>query len=168
MKKWMCTITLLVTVAASLYAASEPAEIKIRDVDVDGLMVVNSDLSLTVTFDIKEADAFDEVTFDFYLLLSPREKEQGDQFFHCRTVHRYLEKESGYTTGVRLGRNALKCINPRDSRYAVVVTHQGKEVELENSEKKRWWEESALGQPIENVLRRSSGLPIVREWETGK
>lgn len=168
MKKWMCTTLLLVGMAASLYAASESAEIKIRDVDVDGLMVVNSDLSLTVTFDVKDSDAFDEVTFDFYLLLSPREKEQGHQFFHCRTVHRYLEKESGYTTGVRLGRSMLKCINPRDSKYAVVVTHQGKEADVENSEKERWWEESSLGQPLENILRRSSGLPIVRVWETGK
>ncbi len=167
MKRWFVAIILLGAIATTLYAAPGPAEIKIRDLDFKGLMVVNSDLTLTLTFDVKDEDAFDEMVFDFYIQLTPREKEQGEQFFHCRTVHRYLEKESGYTTGVVLSRDAVKCINPRDSKYAVVVSLQGGEVDVENSEDERWWEDPSLGKPIENVLWRASGLPIVREWESG-
>jgi len=166
MKIWLVAIAVLGSMATTLCASPDPAEIKIRDVDFKGLMVVNSDLSLTLTFDVKGEDAFDELVFDFYIQLTPREKEQGEQFFHCRTIHRYLEKESGYTTGVILGRNAVKCINPRASKYAVVVSQQGKEIGVENSEDERWWEDASLGHPIENVLWRSSGLPLVREWES--
>jgi hypothetical protein len=168
MKKRVFITVLLAAMAAPLYAASDPVEIKLRDVDYDGLMVVNSDLSLKVTFDVKENDCFDEVRFDFYLLLTPREKERGEQFFHCRTVHRYLEKESGYTSGINLNQRIVKCIQPRDSKYAVVVTYGSSEAAVENSEKDRWWEDDALGQPVENVLRRFAGVPIVREWESGE
>lgn len=168
MKKWMFAAVLSVAMAANLYAASDPVEIKVRDVDYDGLMVVNSDLSLEVTFDVKEDDCFDEVVFDFYLLLTPRRKERGDQYFHCRTVHRYLEKKSGYTSGISLNQGIVKCIQPRDSKYAVVVTCGGSEAAVENSEKDRWWEDASLGQPVENVLRRFARVPIVREWESDK
>jgi hypothetical protein len=168
MKNWIFATGLLFAMATHLYAVSDPVEIKLRDVDYDGLMVVNSDLSLKVTFDVKEADLFDEVVFDFYLLLTPREQERGEQFFHCRTVHRYLEKESGYISGISLNQGIVKCIQPRDSKYAVVVTCGGSEAGLENSEKDRWWEDAALGAPVENMLRRFAGVPIVREWESGK
>ena len=168
MKQWVFTTVLMGVMATSLYAASDPVEIKIRDVDFDGLMIVNSDLSLKVTFDVKEDECFDEVAFDFYLLVMPREKERGEQFFHCRTVHRYLEKESGYISGISLNQGIVKCIQPRDSKYAVVVTCGGSEAALENSEKDRWWEDPALGLPVENMLSRFAGVPIVREWESGK
>ena len=168
MKKLVFTTMLLGAMAASLCAAADSAEIKLRDVDYDGLMVVNSDLSLKVNFDVKENDCFDEVVFDFYLLLTPREKERGAQFFHCRTVHRYLEKATGYMSGISLEQGIVKCIEPRDSKYAAVVTCGGSEVAVENSEKDRWWEDASLGQPIENVLRRVARAPMVREWESGK
>jgi hypothetical protein len=168
MNKWVFATVLLGAMAATLYAASDPAEIKIRDVDYEGLMVIDGNLSLEVTFDVKENDCLDEVLFDFYLLLTPRKKERGDQFFHCRTIHRYLEKESGYTTGISLNQGIVKCIQPRDSKYAVVVTCGGSEAGVENSEKDRWWEDASLGQPVENVLRRFARVPIVREWESGK
>jgi len=166
MKKWRAIITLMGAMAVTVCAAPDPAEIKIRDVDFEGLMVVNSDLFLTLTFDVKGEDAFEELVFDFYIQLTPRDKAQGEQFFHCRTVHRFLETESGYKTGVGLSRNVVKCINPRDSKYAVLVSRQGEEIGVENSENLRWWEDASLGQPIENVLWRASGLPIVRQWET--
>jgi hypothetical protein len=168
MKKWIFSTALLFAMTTYLYAVSDPVEIKLRDVDYDGLMIVNSDLSLKVTFDVKEDDCFDEVVFDFYLLMMPREKERGEQFFHCRTVHRYLERESGYTSGISLSQRIVKCIQPRDSKYAVVVTCGGREAALENSEKDRWWEDASLGPPVENVLRRFAGVPIVREWESGE
>ena len=168
MNQWLFSTALLFAMATHLYAVSDPVKIKLRDVDYDGLMIVNSDLSLKVTFDVKEDDCFDEVVFDFYLLMMPREKERGEQFFHCRTVHRYLERESGYTSGISLSQRIVKCIQPRDSKYAVVVTCGGSEAALENSEKDRWWEDAALGSPVENVLRRFAGVPIVREWESGE
>jgi hypothetical protein len=153
--------------AAPLYSVSDAPEIKVRDVDFDGLMVVNSDLSLKVMFDVKEDDCFDEAVFDFYLLLAPREKERGEQFFHCRTVHRYLEKASGYMSGISLDQRIVKCIRPRESKYAIIVTCAGLEAAVENSEKDRWWEDPSLGQPVENVLNRFARAPIVREWESG-
>lgn len=168
MRKLVYAAVLTGAMTAALYAASEPAEIKVRDMDYDGLMVVNSDLTLKVTFDVKKENCFDEVVFDFYLMLTPREKDRGDQFFHCRTVHRYLEKASGYKSGVSLNQQIVKCVEPRDSKYAVVVTFGGSEVAIENSEKDRWWEDAALGQPVENVLKRFAGAPIVREWESEK
>lgn len=152
----------------SVWASPDSAIIKLREVKCEGLMNVNSSLSITATFDVQRNDMFDELRFDYYVLLEPRDKDRGSQFMHCRTVHRYLEKESGYKTGVTLAQRILKCINPRHVKYAVVVTYHGKEVGVESSEKKRWWEDKSLGKPIENILVRSTSLPIVREWESAK
>ncbi len=168
MKKLVFSTVLLGVMAVAPYATSDPAEIKLRDMDYDGLMVINSDLSLQVTFDVKKEDCIDEVLFDFFLLLTPRDKERGEQFFHCRTVHRFLEEASGYTSGVSLNPGIVKCIQPRDSKYAVVVTYGGREAAVENSEKDRWWEDVSLGHPVENVLGRFADVPIVREWESGE
>jgi len=168
MKKVVFTAVLIGTMTVAMHTVSDPMEIKLRDVDYDGLMVVNSDLRLEVTFDVRKDDCYDELVFDFYLLMTPREKERGEQFFHCRTVHRFLEKESGYTSGISLNQRIVDCIQPRDSKYAVVVTCGGSEAAVENSEKDRWWENASLGQPIENVLNRFARVPIVREWESGK
>ncbi|HSR88607.1 MAG TPA: hypothetical protein VLL07_06600 [Pontiella sp.] len=168
MKKIMFAAVLIGAMSASLPAVSDPAVIKVRDLDYNGLMVVNSDLSLRASFDVKEDDCFDEAVFDFYLLLIPREKERGGQFFHCRTVHRYLEKASGYTSGISLDKRIVECIEPRDSKYALVVTCGSIEAAVENSEKDRWWEDASLGQPVENVLKRFADAPVVREWESGR
>jgi hypothetical protein len=168
MKKMMFAAAVIGAMAAPFHVISGPAEIKIRDMDYAGRMTVNSDLSLRASFDVKEDDSFDETVFDFYLLLVPRDKEQGDQFFHCRTVHRYLQKASGYTSGISLDKRIVECIQPRDSKYALVVTCGGIEAAVENSEKDRWWEDAALGEPVENVLGRFADAPVVREWESGR
>jgi hypothetical protein len=168
MKIMMCAAVLFGAMTASLHAGYGPAEIKVRDVDFDGLMAVNSDLTLRASFDVKKNDCYDEAVFDFYLLLIPREKERGDQFFHCRTVHRYLEKASGYMSGISLDQRIVECIQPRDSKYALVVTCGGIEAAVENSEKDRWWEDASLGRPVENILKRFAKAPIVREWESGR
>lgn len=153
-------------VAAKTPKEKVPAEIKLRDVDLKGMMNIDSDLSLTVTFDVRKADLFDELQIDFYILLEPDDEEQGLQFFHTRTTHRYLEKKSGYRSGVTLPRSVLKCIRPDDAEFAVVVTMAGEVVAVEQSTKERWWEDKELGSPIENVFSRSSSAMIIRDWET--
>lgn len=151
---------------ASAGAVPASAEIKVRDVDLDGMMGVNQQLSLTATFDVRKEDLFEAVAFDFYVLLEAGDDDQGLQFLHCRTVHRFLEKQSGYTSSVRLSAQIMKCINPSECEYAVIVTQAGREVAVENSMKERWWENEKLGSPIENLLTRSSTAPMVRPWET--
>ena len=155
-------------VALSAQAGSVGGEIKLRDSDLDGLLVNNGEAALSVEFDVKREDILDEVTFEFYMLLYPRDKEAGPQFFHCRTVHRYLEEKTGYKSGAVLSAAILNVIEPRDSKYAIVATYKGKEVGVENSEDDRWWEDASLGAPVENLLRRFAEVPIVREWESGK
>lgn len=155
-------------VALSAEAGSADGEIKLRDSDLDGLLVNNGEAALSVEFDVKREDILDEVTFEFYMLLYPRDKEAGPQFFHCRTVHRYLEEKTGYKSGAVLSAAILNVIEPRDSKYAIVATYKGKEVGVENSEDDRWWEDASLGAPVENLLRRFAEVPIVREWESGK
>ena len=151
----------------SLFAETPSAEIKLRELDLDGLMVQNGTLSLTLTFDVRKDDLFDEVIFDFYLLMNPQDKDFDQQFTHCRTVHRYMEKQTSAKSGVRLGAAAMDAINPRNNcKYAVVATFRGEEIGVENSEDDRWWEDSALGMPVENVLSRFSNVPIVRFWES--
>jgi hypothetical protein len=71
-------------------------------------------------------------------------------------------------SGISLDQRIVKCIQPRDSKYAVVVTSGGSEAAVENSEKDRWWEDASLGRPVENVLRRFAEAPVVREWESGR
>jgi len=168
MKKMILLAVALGCAAVSAQAETKVAEIRLRDSDLDGLLVNNGEVVLTVEFDVKREDLLDEVVFEYYLLLYPRDKGEKPQFFHCRTVHRYLEEKTGYTSGVKLDPVVLEVIEPRDSKYAVVVTYKGEEVGVENSEKERWWEESALGAPVENILTRLGNLPIVREWESGK
>ncbi|MBN2163010.1 MAG: hypothetical protein JXR25_00880 [Pontiellaceae bacterium] len=166
MKKALGLIVAVGMFAGAVFSEeAKSAEIKLRDVDIDGLMGVGSQLSLIATFDVRKGNLFEECNFDFYVLLESRDKEQGNQFFHCRSTHRFLEKESGYTTGVTLGESIMKCIDVRDAEYAVVVTYKGEEVGLENSLKERWWEKKELGKPIEHVLSRTSSAPYVRAWE---
>lgn len=152
--------------AISLHAKPQQAEIRLRDLKLDGLSEEKGQLTLMATFDVKRERLLDEVVFDFYLLLFPKGKEMKPQFLHCRTVHRYLEEKTSYKSGVVLDPLAAKAINSRDEIYAVVVTYQGKEVGVENSENVRWWENVALGDPVENVLKRVAKMPIVREWES--
>ncbi len=163
-KRWMAA--LMAAALAVPVLAADKAEVRLRDVDFDGLMGIDASLSLTATFDVKGGDLFDELRFDFYILLEPRGKEQGPLFFHCRTIHRFLEEGSGYKSGAVLPQKIVKCINPRGGEYAVVATLRGEEVGLENSSKERWWEDGKLGKPIEHVLNRSTGAPVVRTWET--
>lgn len=169
MKKMILVVTLVMGSAAmSLWAEPKEAEIRLRDLDSTGLLIDRGQLMLTATFDVKGARIFDEVVFDFYLLLRPQAKEMKSPFLHCRTVHRYLDRRSGLKSGIILSAAAVEGINPRDEQYAVVVTYKGKEVGVENSEKTRWWENPALGDPVENVLVRIAEVPIVREWESTK
>ena len=150
-----------------LFAEPPAPEIKLRDLELDGLMVQNGTLTLTLTFDVRKDDIFDEVTFDFYLLMNPQDKDFDPQFTHCRTVHRYLENQTSATSGIRLGTTAMDAINPRNNcKYAVVATFGGEEVGIENSEDDRWWEDPALGEPVENALERFANVPIVRVWES--
>jgi hypothetical protein len=150
-----------------LHGKGMPSEVRLRDLELEGLIVETGSLTLTATFDVKRERIFDEVIFDFYLLLNPRDKELGPQFFHCRTVHRYLDEKTGLESGVALGRSVLEGINVRtDAKYAVVITYGGEAVAEENSEKERWWEDAGLGPPVENVLSRFADVPIVREWES--
>lgn len=152
-----------------LFAEAPAPEIKLRDLELDGLMVQNGTLTLTLTFDVRKVDIFDEVTFDFYLLMNPQDKAFDPQFTHCRTVHRYLEKQTSAISGARLGTTAMDAINPRNNcKYAVVATFRGEEIDVENSEDDRWWEDPALGEPVENVLERFSNVPIVQVWESVK
>ena len=167
MKRTAVWIALMLGMAASQAPAdTQPAEIKLRKTEFKGMMNVQSALSLTVTFDVKKENLYDDLKFDFYILLEPHDKELGPLFFHCRTVHRFLREDTGYESEVSLGSDIMQCIKPRDAKYAVVATYRGEEVGLENSEKERWWEQQDLGKPIENVLSRSSGAPVVREWES--
>lgn len=166
MKKLVLLAVVLGVTSGVVSAKIKPAEIKLRDVDFKGMMGVESSLTLVATFDVRKESLFDEMVLDFYMLLEPDDEEQGLLFFHCRTVHRFLEEGPGYTSGVALPASIMKCIDPSDGEYAVVVTCEGKEVAVENSLKKRWWENDELGAPIENVLIRSGSAPIIREWET--
>ena len=168
LKKIFFGAVVLGSTVLSVCAELPAAEIKLRDSDLDGLLVNNGQAVLWVEFDVKREDVFDEVTFEYYLLLYPRKKDAGPQFFHCRTVHRFLEEKTGYKSGVVLAPAMLELIDPRDSKYAVVVTYKDKEIGVENSEDDRWWEEATLGAPIENVLTRFADVPTVREWESGK
>lgn len=147
-------------------AEVKPAVIKLRDVDFKGTMGINANLSLTVTFDIQKENLFDELYIDFYLLIEPNKDERGLQFFHCRTIHRFLEEGTGYVSGVVLPAAIMECIDPSESEYAVVLTYRDAEVGMENSLKERWWENRDLGKPIENILTRSTRLPTVRTWES--
>jgi hypothetical protein len=150
-----------------LFAEAPTPEIKLRELELDGLMVQNGTLTLTLTFDVRKDDVFDEVTFDFYLLMNPQDKDFDPQFTHCRTVHRYLEKQTSARSGVGLETAAMDAINPRNNcKYAVVATFRGEEIGVENSEDDRWWESPALGEPVENVLKRFANVPIVRAWES--
>jgi hypothetical protein len=167
MKKSIMLVVLLGVMASGVSAEVGPSKINLRDADLEGMMRIDSKLTLTATFDVRSEDLFDELVFDFYMLLEPHDDDRGPQLFHCRTVLRFLEEGSGYTSVVTLPADVVKCINPKDSEYAVVVTYRGEEVEVENSLKKRWWESGECGTPIENVLTRS-GSSYVRTWEAGK
>lgn len=125
-------------------------------------------LILTTTFDIKKAPLFDEAVFFYYLLLTPRDDDRKPQFFRCRIVYRYLKEKTGYRAYIGLPREMKECINPSDEKYAVVVFHKGVEVDLKSSESDRWWEDPALGEPIENVFYRYSDVPYIKEWESIK
>ncbi|QBG48713.1 hypothetical protein EGM51_15365 [Verrucomicrobia bacterium S94] len=149
------------------FAEKDLPEIKVRDLELEGLMVKNGPLSLIATFDVRKEAIVDDLVFDFYLWLEPRNDDYPAQYFHCRTVHRFLEEQSNYISAVELNAMALKIISPRRSKYALVVSYKGEEVAVENSEnEKRWWEEPSMGTPIENMLSRSSTAPIVRIWES--
>ena len=155
MRKFMLMLTIVMGGAAmTVCAEAQEAEIRLRDLDLSGLSVDTDQLTLTATFDVKGARIFDEVLFDFYLLLTPQGGDVKPQFLHCSTVHRYMDQKSGYKSGVTLNAAAIECIDPRKEKYAVVVTYKGKEVGVENSEKDRWWEDSALDPPVENMLQR--------------
>ncbi|MDF7798067.1 hypothetical protein P4C99_01230 [Pontiellaceae bacterium B1224] len=165
-KKMVITV-ILACVGLTALAEKDIPEIKVRDLELDGLMVKNSSLTLVATFDVRKEEIIDDLVFDFYLWLEPRDDDYPAQYFHCRTVHRFLEEQSNYTSTVELNEMALKIISPRKDKYALVVTYKGKEVAVENSEnEERWWEDSSVGTPIENVLSRSSTAPIVRVWES--
>lgn len=168
MKYVLIATVVLWSAVSLLYAETQPAEIRLRDLDISALSVNRSNLKLTATFDVKRAPIFDELIFDFYLLLRPQNKDVKLQFLHGRTVHRYIEAKSGYKSGVTLNSAALECIVPREVQYAVVITYQGKEVGVENSEKERWWEDPNLGAPVENILQRFAEVPIVRRWESAR
>lgn len=162
-------VLVVCSLLTSLFAGQKEAEIEVRKLKLDGLVVRNTDgtLTVTATFDVRKVEIFDDVVFDFYLLLEPYEKDFGPQFFHCRTVHRYLEQKTSQISGIRLSEAALEGIRPRNSaKYAVVVTYQGAVAALENSEKDNWWEDPALGSPVENMLTRFSTVPVVRTWES--
>jgi hypothetical protein len=153
--------------ASGVVAAVKPATIKLRDVDMKGTMGVNAKLTLNVTFDVQKEDLFDEMYVDFYILVEPNDDDIGLQFFHCRSIHRFLEEQTGYVSGVFLPAAAMSCLDASDCEYAVVLTYRGEEVGLESSLKKeRWWTDKELGEPIENVLVRSTRIPTVRPWET--
>lgn len=166
MKKTTMVIVLIGLLAGTGLAEPKASQINLRDVDFDGLMGTDSPVTLMATFDVRQEDLFDEMHIDFYMLLEPDDEEQGLQFFHCRTTHRFLEEKSGYTSGAMLPPNVMKCIDAGDGEYAVVVTYRGEEVGVENSLEERWWENGKSGNPIENVLTRSSAAPMVRTWES--
>jgi len=172
MKRVILAAIVLGSVAVSLYA--EDPEIKLRELRLrPGESIGESeqlagDLVMTTIFDVKKAPLFEEAVFHYYLLLTPRDKGVKPQLLHCRMVYRYLERKSGYKTHVSLPREMKECINPRDEKYAVVVVYKGAEVAVKNSEGTRWWEDPELGAPIENVFRRYSDVPYVREWESVK
>ncbi len=168
MKKILVAVLIMGGTAMLLQAEPQVAEIKLRDLTLDRLGEERNQISLVARFDVKRERLMDEVVFDFYLMLFPKGKDQEPQFLHCRTVHRYLEEKTGLKTGVVLPPLAVKAINSRDEVYAVVVTYKGKEVGVENSEDTRWWEGPSLGAPVENMLKRTSNLPIVRKWESGQ
>lgn len=168
MKKILTAVLVMGGTALLLQAEPQVPEMKLRDLTLDRLGEERNQISLVARFDVKRERLMDEVVFDFYLMLFPKGKGQDPQFFHCRTVHRYLEEKTGHKTGVVLPPLAVKAINSRDEIYAVVVTYKGQEVGVENSEDTRWWEAPALGAPVENMLKRTSNLPMVREWESEK
>ncbi len=166
MKKSGLLAIILGALACGAFAEVEPATIKLRDVDFKGAMRIDANLTLTATFDVQKEDLLDELYLDFYVLLEPSDDDRGLQFFHCRTVHRFLEEQTGYKSGAVMPASIIKAIDPSDSEYAVVVTYRGKEVDEEHSHKERWWENEDLGKPIENVLLRSTSAPTVRPWES--
>lgn len=166
MKRRVLFVIMLGIMAGGAFAEVKPAVIKLRDVDFKGTMGIDANLTLTATFDVQKEDLFDEMYLDFYILLEPDDDDQGLQFFHCRTIHRFLKEHTGYISGVVLPATIMECIDPGDAEYAVVITHGGQEAGLKNSKKERWWEDKELGKPIENVLVRSTRLPTVRPWES--
>ena len=129
-------------------------------------MGIDANLTLTATFDVQKEDLYDELYLDFYILLEPNDNDQALQFFHCRTIHRFLEEHTGYESGVTLPASIMECIDSSDAEYAVVVTYRGVEVGEEHSHKERWWERPGLGEPIENILLRTTRLPYARPWES--
>ena len=168
MKNIILMAVILGCAVLSLQAEPKTATIKLRNLDLKGLTIDRGSATLVATFDVKNARIFDEVVFDFYLLLYPKDKDMEPVFLHSRTIHRYLDRTSGLKSGVVLSAAAVDGINPRDEKYAVVITYRGEEMDMENSEKERWWENSELGAPVENVLSRIAEVPIVREWESRK
>ena len=170
MRRIVFTAVIIGCVALTpLFAQTAFPEIRLRKLDLDGLMVQNGTLTLTLTFYVRKENIFDEVIFDFYLLMNPQDKSFSPQFTHSRTTHRYLKKQTSATSGVRLGAAAMDAIRPRNNcKYAVVAMFHGEEVGVENSEDDRWWEDPALGEPVEDVLVRFANVPIVRVWESVK
>lgn len=166
MKKTLMVLMFAGSISLISFGEAKPAAIKLRDVDLKGTMSIADNLSLTATFDVQKEDLFDELVLDFYILMEPDDEDRGLQFFHCRTIHRFLSEETGYTSGVVLPSRIMECIDPDKCEYAVVLTYKGEEVGLENSLKERWWENKELGRPIENVLIRSTQIPTVRPWES--
>jgi len=166
MRKTGLLAGLAAVLACSTLADEKLSTIRLRDVDFKGTMAINGSLSLTATFDVQKEDLYDELYIDFYILLEPDDNDRGPQFLHCRTIHRFLEEQTGYTSGVVLPAEIMNCIDPDDSEYAVVLTCRGEEVGMDNSMKERWWESEKLGKPIENVLIRATRAPTVRPWES--
>lgn len=151
----------------SVHAETPASEIKLRELELDGLMVQNGTLTVTLTFDVRKDDMFEELTFDFYLLMNPQDNDFKPQFTHCRIVHRYLEKQTSAKSGIRLDSAAMDAINPRNNcKFAVVASIGGEEIGVENSEDDRWWEDESLGAPVENVLQRFANVSMVRFWES--
>jgi len=163
--KWIVVMS-AVMLAIGVQSEEKPATIKLRDVDFKGTMGIDANLTLTATFDIQKEDLFDELYLDFYILLEPGDNDRELQFFHCRTIHRFIEKGSGYASTAILPASIMGCIDPSDAEYAAVLTYGGVAIGEEHSGKERWWEKKELGKPIENVLVRSTRLPYVRPWES--
>ena len=77
MRTILTAAIILGSVIPPLYAETKEAEIKLRDLDISGLSVNGEQLTLTATFDVKGARIYDEMAFDFYLLLTPRDAASG-------------------------------------------------------------------------------------------
>lgn len=172
MKKRVYTVAVILGVAILFAQAKEKdPEIRLRNLDLKGLINSTDYVNLGLTFDVKGGMIFDEASFDYYLLLIPRDKNAKPQFFHCRTVHRYLEEGSGHESGVYFVEGKKKMadwISSSGNKYGVTVTYKGKEVAMESSDNGRWWEDESLGAPVVNVLQRYASVPIVRDWESSK